>query len=160
MSILIKKTLVKIAFYIFILNVTSMLMVIVYELAWEVIAITWVVLSILVVLLLLVTLIPMRYKTKYEKDNAHNQNNSIHHKKFKYIVSNIRLWINSCFGKSLKIIYNIYKTNSIKSTDNSTNNHSFHTDKIPQELGQVNHKQTEPFFLLQPIDAIIIAENY
>jgi hypothetical protein len=121
-----------VAFYLFVAYAISFLSVIIYLLCWEVIVSIWVIASITVVMLLLIPS-SLSFKAKYKKDDAHNQYNSMHHIKFKYIFPNIRLRVNTCFIKLLNITHSIYKTNSIKSTNNATDNHALHANNLSRD---------------------------
>lgn len=138
-----QKRLISIAFYIFIVNGASMLTGFICMFTWEVIAILWVVLSAIVVLLLAIAIF-MRSISDYKKDNTDYQYNAIYRTLHKKVITNIGLWVNTCFYECLKIICRIKKTHCVKCTNNTTNNHALHTKNLAQDIGCVNHNGKEP----------------
>jgi len=143
-----KNIYLNIALVLFICNGVSILSVTIYILNWEVLSIIWIIVAFSVITLTLSVAL-MGFKAKYKKYDAHDQYNPIHHKKSEYIISNIGLRINTCFIKLLNVIHNINKSNGIKCTNNATDNHTLHGNRIISRIKRWNNQmQIKPKIFL------------
>jgi hypothetical protein len=115
----------KVALFLFLFNATSALSAIVYVLAWEVIAIVWIVAFMAVLTLLLITIL-VGLKAKYKEDGANNKNYTLNHIHFKQILCNIWLRVHSGSLKFLNVEKGAVKSKGIRDTNNGADNHAFH----------------------------------
>ncbi len=121
-----RDTLLNVATALVILNTISVLSVIVYILAWEILCITWIVSAALVVLFLVV--LSIGDKTIYEENSAYYKNYSILHKFYAQVFTYIGLWKRTCPRKYPQIKDGIVQPNGIKNHNDTTDNHTFHTN--------------------------------
>ena len=130
---------VNIASLLFLINAVSALSLITYLLAWELLAITGLVLAVMVILLLLLSCaISMGNKAIYEENSTNCKYSPLNHKFYSNISTNVWSWVFTSASKILKVLNGVNEKQQVTEHNDTTGNHSFHNDTLSQEQPNAN----------------------